>query len=81
MITMQFANEEEAKVLHALLDIATKAEKGGLQVAEAAIHFAKKIVAAIAASKVAPAEPTPAAKVEAPVAEDVTPTEAPSGNV
>jgi hypothetical protein len=45
-------NDEEQNVLRQLLDMATKA--GGLQVAPAALHFARKLEAAQAAPKPAP---------------------------
>ena len=60
MITISL-NENEANALLGLLDIATKA--GGLQVAENAIFFVKKIQEAAqinAATSVAPDAPAPA---------------------
>lgn len=57
--------EQQAGVLQQLLDMATKS--GGLQVAEAALFFAKSINAAVEQSKlVMPPQSAPAAEANAP---------------
>lgn len=50
-------NTEEAGVLIALINVAVQAK--GLEAAESAIHFVKKINAAAEAEKAIPAQPEP----------------------